>query len=99
MNQYETIFIVDSTLEEEVQKSKVEKLIQQMTDAGCTIDKVDEWGKKKLAYPINFKTDGYFVLVTFKAQPDFISELERLYRITEGILKGQTIKLQEEEYE
>lgn len=93
MNQYETIFIVDSTLEEEVQKSKVEKLIQQMTDAGCAIDKVDEWGKKKLAYPINFKTDGYFVLVTFKAQPDFISELERLYRITEGILKGQTIKL------
>ncbi|HPJ75981.1 MAG: 30S ribosomal protein S6 [Clostridia bacterium] len=93
MNQYETIFIVDCTLEEEAQKNTVEKLIQQMTDAGCEIDKVDEWGKKKLAYPINYKTDGYFVLVTFKAQPDFISELERLYRITEGIIKGQTIKL------
>ena len=66
MNQYETIFIVDCTLEEEAQKNTVEKLIQQMTDAGCEIDKVDEWGKKKLAYPINYKTDGYFVLVTFK---------------------------------
>ncbi|HOD92597.1 MAG TPA: 30S ribosomal protein S6 [Clostridia bacterium] len=93
MNQYETIFIVDCTLEEEAQKSVVEKLVQQMTDAGCVIDKVDEWGRKKLAYPIDYKTDGYFALVTFKAQPDFISELERLYRITEGILKGQTIKL------
>ena len=93
MNQYETICIGDCTLEEEAQKNTVEKLIQQMTDAGCEIDKVDEWGKKKLAYPINYKTDGYFVLVTFKAHPDFISELERLYRITEGIIKGQTIKL------
>ncbi len=93
MNQYETIFIIDSTLEDEVQKSIIEKLIGQMTDNGCQIDEVDEWGKKKLAYPIDFKTDGYFVLVTFKAQPDFISELERLYRITEGVLKGQTIRL------
>ncbi|OQC00243.1 MAG: 30S ribosomal protein S6 [Firmicutes bacterium ADurb.Bin099] len=93
MNQYETIFIVDCTMEEEVQKSIVEKMVQQMTDAGCVVEKVDEWGRKKLAYPINYKTDGYYVLVTFKAAPDFIAELERLYRITEGILKGQTIRL------
>ncbi|HHT95556.1 MAG TPA: 30S ribosomal protein S6 [Clostridia bacterium] len=93
MNQYETIFIVDCTMEEEVQKSIVEKMVQQMTDAGCVVEKVDEWGRRKLAYPINYKTDGYYVLVTFKAAPNFISELERLYRITEGILKGQTIRL------
>jgi small subunit ribosomal protein S6 len=92
MNQYETIFIVDCTMEEEVQKSIVEKMVQQMTDAGCVVEKVDEWGRKKLAYPINYKTDGYYVLVTFQAAPDFIAELERLYRITEGILKGQTIR-------
>ena len=93
MNQYETIFIVDCTMEEEVQKSIVEKMVQQMTDAGCVVEKVDEWGRKKLAYPINYKTDGYYVLVTFQVAPDFIAELERLYRITEGILKGQTIRL------
>lgn len=93
MNQYETIFIVDCTMEEEVQKSIVEKMVQQMTDTGCVVEKVDEWGRKKLAYPINYKTDGYYVLVTFQAAPDFIAELERLYRITEGILKGQTIRL------
>lgn len=93
MNRYETILIVDCTLEEEAQKNVVEKLIKQITDGGCEIEKVDEWGKKRLAYPIDYKTDGYFVMVTFKAAPTFIVELERLYRITEGIMKGQTIRL------
>jgi len=93
MNRYETILIVDCTLEEEAQKNVVEKLIKQITDGGCEIEKVDEWGKKRLAYPIDYKTDGYYVMVTFKAAPTFIAELERLYRITEGIMKGQTIRL------
>lgn len=88
---YETIFIVDSSIGEEAVKGVVEKFVNLIKDAG-EINKVDEWGNKRLAYKIKDKLDGYYVLVLFDADTEFPQELERIYKITEGILKYLIIR-------
>ncbi len=92
MRKYETIFILDCEIEEETQKSLIEKVKGVITDEGGTIENVDEWGKKKLAYEIKYKQEGYFVFVEFEANAETPMALERIYRITEGILKGLIVK-------
>lgn len=88
---YETIFIVDSSIGEEAVKGVVEKFVNLIKEAG-EINKVDEWGNKRLAYEIKDKLDGYYVLVLFDADTEFPQELERIYKITEGILKYLIIR-------
>lgn len=88
---YETIFIVDSSIGEEAVKGVVEKFVNLIKEAG-EIGKVDEWGNKRLAYKIKDKLDGYYVLVLFDADTEFPQELERIYKITEGILKYLIIR-------
>jgi small subunit ribosomal protein S6 len=88
---YETIFIVDSSIGEEAVKIVVEKFVNLIKEAG-EINKVDEWGNKRLAYKIKDKLDGYYVLVLFDADTEFPQELERIYKITEGILKYLIIR-------
>ncbi|MBR6729284.1 MAG: 30S ribosomal protein S6 [Clostridia bacterium] len=94
INKYETIFVVDASLEEEKITALVEKFKSLISDAG-EIESVDEWGKRRLAYPIDDKNEGYYVLIHFSAQPDFPQELERIYRITDGILRDIIIKKEE----
>ena len=94
VNKYETIFVVDASLEEEKIAALVEKFKSLISDAG-EIESVDEWGKRRLAYPIDDQTEGYYVLVQFSAKPDFPQELERIYRITDGILRDIVIKKEE----
>lgn len=88
---YETIFIVDSSIGEEAVKIVVEKFVNLIKEAG-EINKVDEWGNKRLAYKIKDKLDGYYVLVLFDADTEFPQELERIYKITEGILRYLIIR-------
>lgn len=95
MNSYETLFVVDASLSEEEVKATVEKFTALIADNG-TIDSVDEWGKRRLAYPINDKNDGYYVLVNFKSEGSFTSELERLFGINENILRSIVIRLIED---
>ncbi|HEY5583536.1 MAG TPA: 30S ribosomal protein S6 [Ruminiclostridium sp.] len=87
---YETIFIINSDLGEESTKALVEKF-KTMIETSAQLVNLDEWGKRKLAYEIHDKTEGYYVLVNFLSSPDFPAELERVYKITEGILKFITI--------
>ena len=94
INKYETIFVVDATLEEEAIAGIVEKFKTLISGAG-EIESVDEWGKRRLAYPIDYKTEGYYVLVNFSAKPDFPLELERIYNITDGLLRSIIIKKDE----
>ena len=94
INKYETIFVIDASLEEEKIQALVEKFKSLISDAG-EIESVDEWGKRRLAYPINDLTEGYYVLIQFSAKPDFPPELERIYRITDGILRDIVIKKEE----
>ena len=90
VNKYETIFVVDAALEQEQIDSVVEKF-KSLIEANATIDNMDVWGKKRLAYEINYKTEGYYVLVEFTSEPSFPAELERVYGITEGILRSLII--------
>lgn len=84
---YETMFIVDLDLGEEGVKSVVEKFTSLIAANG-TIGEVKEWGRKHLAYPINDKNEGYYVLVDFTAPSAFPAELERVYNITEGLMRS-----------
>ena len=89
INKYETIFVVDASLEEEAIAGIVEKFKTLISKEG-EIESVDEWGKRRLAYPINYITEGYYALITFKSEPSFPLELERVFGITEGVLRYMT---------
>ena len=84
---YETLFVVDLTPGEEAVKSLVEKFTSLIAVNG-TVTEVNEWGKRRLAYPINDLNDGYYVLVKFTAPHDFPAELERIFSITDGIMRS-----------
>lgn len=88
---YETIFIIDAALEEEAVNSLKEKFTNLIAANG-TVETVDEWGKRKFAYEIDDKTEGYYVLVDFTSDGDFPKELDRQYRITDGILRTIIIR-------
>ena len=88
---YEVLYIIDATIEEEQRTALVEKF-KAMIEAEGTLTSVDEWGKRRLAYPINDLTEGYYVLVNFKSAPTFPLELERVFGITDGILRNIVIK-------
>lgn len=91
INKYETIFIIDATLEEETVNNLVEKFTSLIGNAG-TVESVDSWGKRRLAYEINDRTEGIYTLVNFSSEPDFIKELDRVYNITDGILRTITVR-------
>lgn len=88
---YETIFIIDASLEEDAVKALTEKFTNLISQNG-TLESVDEWGKRRFAYEIDDKTEGYYVLADFKADGDFPKELDRQYRITDGILRTIIIR-------
>ncbi len=86
---YETLFAVSGNLAEEETKALVEKFVNLVKENATDVT-VNEWGKRRLAYPINYITEGYYVLVTFKSEPSFPLELERVFGITEGVLRYMT---------
>lgn len=86
LRKYESIFIVNPEIGEEAIKALVEKF-KAMLETSAQLESIDEWGKRKLAYEIDDKNEGYYVLVNFSSEPSFPAELERVYKITEGILK------------
>ena len=87
---YEVLVVVDLTPGEEGVKALVEKFTSLIAANG-TVNEVNEWGKRRLAYPINDMNDGYYVLVNFSAPTDFPAELERVFSITDGILRSMVI--------
>lgn len=91
MNNYEVMFIVNPELGEEKVSNIVAKF-KSMLETQGTLDSFVEWGKRRLAYPINYKTEGYYVLATFSSEPQFPAELERNFKITEGVLRYLVIR-------
>ena len=85
-NAYEALFIVDMSEGEAAVKANVEKF-KTLIAENAEVTAVNEWGKRHLAYPINDKNEGYYVLVNFNAKTDFPAELERVFGITEGIMR------------
>lgn len=94
LNSYETIFIVDASLDEEAIKAVVEKFTNLIAANG-TVETVDEWGKRRLAYEIDDKTEGYYVLVDFTSDADFPKELDRQFRISDSIMRTIIIRKNE----
>lgn len=95
MNRYELTYIIDTALEETARKELIEKVSALIAANGGEVEKVDEtWGKRRLAYAINYKTEGWYVLVTFKAPADLPRELERNLEIYDSVLRYMIVKLE-----
>ena len=92
MNKYELVYIIDPAVEDEGRKALVERFNTLITDNGGTVDKVEEWGKRRLAYAINYKTEGYYVLIQFEAAATVPAELDRQMRINENVVRQMITK-------
>lgn len=96
MNRYELTYIIDTALEETARKELIEKVSNLIAANGGEVEKVDEtWGKRRLAYAINYKTEGWYVLVTFKAPAELPRELERNLEIYDSVIRYLVVKLVE----
>lgn len=84
---YEAMVVFSVKNDEEQIKALVEKF-SELIKANGTLTNVDEWGKRKLAYEINYESEGYYVLYNFEAKPEFPAEFERIVNITDGILRS-----------
>ena len=87
---YETVIVLSTKIGEDGIQALVEKFKNLISKHG-TLGSVDEWGKRRLAYAINYETEGYYVLFNFESKPDFPAELDRIYKITDGILRSLII--------
>lgn len=87
---YEVMAVYSMKDGEDAAKALVEKF-KKLIEKNGTIETVDEWGKRKLAYEIDDQTDGYYVLYTFESKPDFPAELDRKFKITEGVMRSMII--------
>jgi len=96
MNKYESIFIVSALLEDEKIQEIITKVKNLVEESG-QLEKLDEWGKRRLAYEIEDQKEGYYTLMHFTAESEFPAELERIYKITEGVIKYIILRRNEKE--
>lgn len=87
---YEVVYILDPNLGEEATAAMVAKF-KTLVESRGTVAEVDEWGKRRLAYPINDLNEGYYVLMTFSADPALPAELDRVLRITDGVMRSMIV--------
>ena len=91
---YEAMYILDPALSEEAIAALVAKF-KAVVEANGTVSEIDEWGKRRLAYPINDLNEGYYVLMNIETKPEFPAELERVMKITEGVMRCLTTAVEE----
>lgn len=92
MNKYEALYVITPELDEETTKAIIEKFNGIIAQNGGTVGEVNEWGKRRLAYPIDYKTEGYYVLVNFESAPSFPMELERNFKNDENIIRFVVVR-------
>ena len=95
MIKYESMYILKPDMEEEKKDALVKRFSDIVVNNGGNVEKIDEWGKKRLAYPIQYINDGYYVLMNFEAEPTLPAELERNYKISDDVLRFMVINLDE----
>lgn len=96
MNQYEVMYVIDPTLEDSARVELINRFSELVQKNGGEVERVDEWGKRRLAYAINYKTEGYYVLMYIKAPADLPRELERNLQISEQVLRYLVIRYEGE---
>ena len=87
MTKYEMLYILDADLSDEAKEAIVKRFEDLVTENGGTVEKTDRWGMKKLCYPINYKSEGYYVLMTFEAEKTLVVEIKRIAGITDGVIR------------
>ena len=87
MNKYEMLYIIDANLTDEAKEALIAKFADVVNNNGGKVEKVDKWGLRKLVYPINYKTEGYYVLMSFESTGALVDELKRIAGITDGIMR------------
>ena len=87
MTKYEMLYIIDASLADEAKDGIIQKLEDLVAKNGGAVEKIDRWGVKKLQYPINYKSEGFYVLMTFEAEKTLVVELKRIIGITDGIIR------------
>ena len=95
MNKYELIYIIDTAVEEEARNALIEKFNGIIAANGGEVVKDEEWGKRRLAYAIDYKTEGYYVYVAFNGASELPKELSRNLGINESVIRSQVVKLVE----
>ena len=94
MNQYEVMYVIDAGIDETTRTNLINRMSERVTQNGGKVDRVDEWGKRRLAYPINYKTEGYYVLMYITAPSELPRELERRLKINENVLRYLTVRFE-----
>ena len=94
MIKYELMYIIDTSLEDTARKELIDRITALITTNGGEVEKADEWGKRRLAYPINYKNEGYYVLVNFSSGSELPKEIERVLQISEDVLRYLVIRLE-----
>lgn len=92
MKTYEMLYVLDVAISDEAKESFVAKFESIVTNNGGKVVSTDKWGAKKLAYPINYKSDGYFVLMTFEAEGGVVKELDRVAGLSTEVLRRMITK-------
>lgn len=96
MNLYEVLYVIDTALEDSARTDVINRFSALVEANGGKVERVDEWGKRRLAYAINYKTEGYYVLMYISAPSDLPRELERNFKINDAILRYLVIRLEGE---
>lgn len=91
MNNYELMFIIEAALEQEKKDATIETVKEIITAGGGEVSKVDVWGNRRLAYPIQKKNDGFYAVVTFTAGPELPKELDRRLKISDVVIRHMII--------
>ena len=87
MTKYEMLYILDASLTDEAKEAIIVKFEDLVKNNGGVVEKTDRWGMKKLQYPINYKSEGYYVLMTFEAEPTLVQEIKRIAGIVDGVIR------------
>ena len=92
MRQYEMMIILDPALEERTVQPSLEQFLKVVTSAGGTVDKVDVWGRRRLAYEIDHKSEGIYTVLELNAEPDTVKELDRQLNLNEAVLRTKILR-------
>ena len=93
MTKYEMLYILDASLTDEAKEAIIVKFEDLVKNNGGVVEKTDRWGVKKLQYPINYKSEGFYVLMTFEAAKTLVVEIKRIVGITDGIIRRLITKI------
>lgn len=96
MRSYEVVFIVDPTLENEEAEKILERVVQVLSEQGASVANVDRWGRRRLAYEIAGHRDGNYTVISFQGPSQAGAELERVLRITDGVIRHLLVKQEDE---